>query len=86
MPEIGTERLKAGIFNSPGIRQIINNPHKFNSFIDSMSKGEGNTWMPFFLVISNYLYNQKAQNNAELVNNILINFIDLCCNISVKVH
>lgn len=40
----------------------------------------------FFLVVRNYLDNKKTQNNAELVNNILINLRDLGCNMNVKIH
>lgn len=42
MPGISTEKVKAGTFNDPGIRQLINDPDRFHSFVDSLSVGEGN--------------------------------------------
>lgn len=82
MPGLSTEKLKAGIFDGPQIRQLVNDP----GFVDSMSEGERRAWTSFVLVVRNFLGNHKAQNYAELVNNMLINFRDLGCNMSIKVH
>lgn len=77
MPGLSTEKLKAAIFNVPQIRQLIKNP----SFVDSMRKIEQSAWTSFF-----FLGNHKARDYAELINNMLINFRYLECNMSIKVH
>lgn len=82
MPGISTEKLKAGIFNGPQIRQFINDP----AFKDSMTEAELSAWTSFVLVIKNFLGNHKADNYVELVNNMLNNFRALGCNMSIKVH
>lgn len=56
MTGLSTEKLKAGIFDCPQIRQLINDP----GFVDSMSEDERSAWTSFILVVRNFLGNHKA--------------------------
>jgi hypothetical protein len=82
MHGLSMEKLKAGIFDGPQIRQLINDP----GFIGVMNQRELDAWSSFVLVVKNFLGNQKASNYKELVENMLENFKNLGCNMSLKVH
>ena len=73
---------EAGIFDGPQIRQLIRDPE----FENSMNEVELEAWKAFVLVVKNFLGNNKARNYTELVNNMLITFRNLGCNMSVKMH
>ena len=66
-PGLTIEKLKAGIFEGPQIRQLIRDPE----FENSMNKVELEPWKAFVLVVKNFLGKNKARNYAELVNNML---------------
>ena len=80
--ELTMEKLKAGIFGSSQIRQLIRDPE----FENSMNEVELEAWKAFVLVVKNFIGNNKARNYAELVNNMLTAFRNLGCNMSVKMH
>ena len=81
LPGLTMEKLKAGIFSGPQIRQLINDPH----FITSMNEIESCAWSSFALVVKNFLGNKKAD-YTQLVEDMLFHFNRLGCNMSVKVH
>ena len=81
-PGLTMEKLKAGIFNGPQIRQLIRDPE----FENSMNEVKLEAWKAFVLVVKNFLGNNKVRNYAELVNNMLTAFRNLGCNMSVKMH
>ena len=58
------EKLKAGIFDGPQIRQLIRDPE----FENSMNEVELEAWKAFVLVVKNFLGNNVAKNYTELVN------------------
>ena len=76
------EKLKAGIFDGPQIRQLIRDPE----FEISINEEELEAWKTFFLVVKNFVSNNEARNYTELVNNMLTAFRNLGCNMSVKIH
>ena len=76
------EKPKAGIFDGPQIRQLINDPY----FITSMNEIESCAWSSFVLDVKNFLGNKKADNYTQLVEDMLFHFNRLGCNMSVKVH
>ena len=81
-PGLTMEKLKAGIFDGPQIRQLIRDPE----FENSMNEVELEAWKALVLVVKNLLGNNKARNYAELVNNMLTAFRNLSCNMSVRIH
>ena len=76
------EKLKAGIFDGPEIRQLIRDLELENS----MNEVQLEAWKAFVLVVKNFLGNNKARNYAELINNMLTAFRNLGCNMSVKMQ
>jgi len=79
LPGLIMEKLKAGIFDGPQIRQLINDPH----FIASMNEIESCAWSSFVLVVKNFLGDKKADNYTQLVEDMLFHFNRLGCNMSV---
>jgi hypothetical protein len=62
LPGLTMEKPKAGIFDGPQIRQILNDPH----FITSLNEIESCAWSSFVLV-KNFLGNKKTDNCTRLV-------------------
>ena len=81
-PGMSMEKIKAGIFNGPQIRQLT----KDLQFAGHMTERELAAWTALVLVIKNFLGNYKASNYAELVSNMLSSFKNLGCHMSIKVH
>jgi len=77
MVGICLEKIKDSIFNCPQIRQLTKDP----KFVKSMNEKEIKAWMSFVLVMKKFLRNYKAENYVKIVNCMLDNFRDLCCNI-----
>lgn len=61
--------IKAGIFDGPQIRSLINN----NDFINHMTKVESEAWTSFVSVVKNFLGNHKAAEYSKIVAKILVN-------------
>ena len=76
------EKLKAGIFHGPQIRELIRDAE----FENTMNEVELQAWKAFVRVVKNFLGNKKARNYAELVTIMLTAFRNLGCNISIKMH
>ena len=81
-PTITEEKLKAGVFDGPQIRRLLNDP----AFISTMQSAKLDAWNAFAVVATNLLGNIKAENYRPLVGNLLPAFQMIGCNISVKVH
>ena len=81
-PTITEEKLKAGVFDGPQIRRLLNDP----AFISTMQSAKLDAWNAFAVVATNLLGNIKAENYRPLVGNLLQAFQMIGCNISVKVH
>lgn len=81
-PGLSTEKLKAGIFDGPQIRNLMNN----DDFINHMTQVELEAWTSFVSVVKNFLGNYKAKNYAEIVDKMLQNFEKLGTNMSIKLH
>ena len=79
---LSEEKLKAGIFNGPQIRKMIND----EDFIDSMLEEENDTQTAFADVVPNFLGNRKAENYEEMVRRLLRSYHQLGCNMSIKIH
>ena len=81
-PSLSTEKVKAGIFDGPQIRQLIKDKH----FENSMEANKQNAWKCFVLVVKNFLGSMKAENYKDLVSNMIDAFKDLECNMSINLH
>ena len=79
---MSNEKLKAGIFDGPQIRQLMRD----QKFCDSMNKVELASWLSFVEIFKNFLGIYRANNYKEIVNNTLENFRILEINMSIKVQ
>ena len=81
-PGLSMEKVKAGIFDGPQIRELMRD----QGFQSSMNDIEESAWSSFCTVAENFLGNNRATNYVELVENMLTSFYTLGCNMSIKVH
>ena len=81
-PSLSNDKLKAGIFGGPQIRQFIRD----QTFCDSMNEVELAAWLSFVEVVKNFRRNYRADNYKETVNNMLGNFRIVGINMGVKVN
>lgn len=51
-----------------------------------MNDLESLAWKSFVAVTQNFLGNHKADNYVQLVEEMLVRFRDLGCNMSIKIH
>ena len=66
-PGLSHEKLKAGIFDGPDIRKIIQD----ENFIHSMNPLEVDAWRGFIGVVQDFLGNMKAANFVQIVQSML---------------
>ena len=76
------EKLKAGIFDGPQIRKLMKDPN----FIASMTKKEFAAWISFIVVVKKFLGNNKANNDIQIVEDMLSKFQSLGAKMSIKIH
>lgn len=81
-PGVTMEKLKAGIFDGPQIRQLI----KDTEFENTMNTLESAAWRSFVQVVTNFLGNKKAANYSTLISSMIKNFQNLGCLMSIKMH
>lgn len=81
-PRLTIEKLKAGIFDGPQIRQLI----KDTEFQNSMNMLECAAWKSFVQVVNNFLGNTKAANHATLISSMLEAFQKLRRVMNLKMH
>ena len=76
------EKKKAAVFNGAQIRCLI----KDKEFVKTMNIKEKTAWLSFVVVVKNFFGNKKAENYADLVDEMLEAFCDLGCKMSIKLH
>ena len=75
-------KLKAGIFIGPQIREMMCD----SEFKNKLNQLELAAWEAFKLVVQNFLGNHRAENYAELVDNMLKAYRRMGCRMSLKIH
>ena len=81
-PAITEEKPKAGVFDGPQMRRLLNDL----VFFSTMQSAELDAWNAFAAVVTNFLGNTKAENYRLLVGNLVQAFQMFGCNMSVKVN
>ena len=76
------EKIKAGIFDGPQIRELI----KDTSFDDALNPAELSAWLPLMSVIANVLGNHRSSQYRKVVHEIMENFSQIGARKSVKMH
>jgi len=81
-PRLTFEKVKAGVFIGPQIRQLF----KDQQFETVLSDKEKAAWQSFEKVSNGFLGNFKAANFRELVQDLVDSYEQLGCNMSLKMH
>ena len=79
-PALSFEKIQAGVFDCPQIRQLM----KDNAFLNSMNKTERQAWLSFVSVVENFLGNTKTDDYRNIVETMLENYHKLSYNMSIK--
>ena len=81
-PRMSDAKVKEGVFVGPQIRDILRD-EQFDRLITG---DEQCAWKAFRLVTDNFLGNTKADNYKEIVEDLLVAYQKLGCNMSLKIH
>ncbi|GBP18527.1 hypothetical protein EVAR_12988_1 [Eumeta japonica] len=81
-PNISDAKIKEGIFVGPQIRNLLAD----EEFEQKLNPIEKSAWTCFRNVVRNFLGSHRAENYEELVNNLLVAYKDMGCNMSLKIH
>src|SRR5206468_12577224 len=81
-PKTSDAKLTAGIFIGPQIRELLHD----QMFTDALTAKEVAAWNSFRVIVENFLGNHKAENYAQLVDDMLDHYRKLRCRMSLKMH
>ncbi|UYV80826.1 hypothetical protein LAZ67_19001886 [Cordylochernes scorpioides] len=79
---ISNAKIKEGIFVGPQIRELLQDVN----FQNSLNEVEAAAWNSFRNVCKNFLGSVKVENYREIVNDLLLSYEALGCNMSLKIH
>ncbi|UYV74009.1 hypothetical protein LAZ67_11001809 [Cordylochernes scorpioides] len=79
---ISDAKIKEGIFVGPQIRELLQN----GNFRNSLNEVEAAAWNSFRNVCKNFLGSVKVENYRDIVNDLLLSYKALGCNMSLKIH
>ena len=81
-PGLSMEKMKAGIFDGPQIRKLIQD----QAITSNMTAVESAAWCSYVSVVQEFLGNTKASNYWYLVDVMLRNFQALGSRMGIKLH
>ena len=81
-PGLTIEKLKAGIFDEPQIRKLMDDAN----FCNFMNSAELSAWMAFTNAVKFFLKKIRAPNYKEIFETVLTSIHQLGTNISIKLH
>ncbi|UYV77691.1 hypothetical protein LAZ67_15001959 [Cordylochernes scorpioides] len=79
---ISEAKIKEGIFVGPQIREL----QQDGNFQNSLNEVEAEAWNSFRNVCKNFLGSVKVENYRDIVNDLLLSYKALGCNMSLKIH
>ncbi|UYV73269.1 hypothetical protein LAZ67_10002412 [Cordylochernes scorpioides] len=79
---ISEAKIKEGIFVGPQIREL----QQDGNFQNSLNEVEAAAWNSFRNVCTNFLGSVKFENYRDIVNDLLLSYKALGCNMSLKIH
>ncbi|UYV73527.1 K02A2.6-like [Cordylochernes scorpioides] len=79
---ISEAKIKEGIFVGPQIREL----QQDGNFQNSLNEIEAAAWNSFRNVCKNFLGSVKVENYRDIVNDLLLSYKALGCNMSLKIH
>ena len=81
-PDLTIEKLKAGIFDGPQIRKLMNDAN----FCNFINPAKLSAWTAFMNVVKFFLGKANAPNYKELVETLLTSLNQLGANMTIKLH
>lgn len=81
-PGLSDAKVKGGIFIGPQIRKIM----KDEEFLKKLTDIEKRAWESFISLCDNFLGNNKSENYIEVVEEFLMAYSVMGCNMSIKIH
>ncbi|UYV64531.1 hypothetical protein LAZ67_3001114 [Cordylochernes scorpioides] len=79
---ISEAKIKEGIFVGPQIREL----QQDGNFQNSLNEVEAAAWNSVRNVCKNFLGSVKVENYRDIVNDLLLSYKALGCNVSLKIH
>ncbi|UYV61239.1 hypothetical protein LAZ67_1004007 [Cordylochernes scorpioides] len=79
---ISDVKIKEGIFVAPQIRELLQD----GNFQNGLNEVEAAAWNSIRIVCKNFLGSVKVENYLDIVNNLLLSYKALGCNMSLKIH
>ncbi|UYV65187.1 hypothetical protein LAZ67_3003503 [Cordylochernes scorpioides] len=79
---ISEAKIKEGIFVGPQIREL----QQDGNFQNSLNEVEAEAWNSFRNVCKNFLGSVEVENYRDIVNDLLLSYKALGCNMSLKIH
>ncbi|UYV80607.1 hypothetical protein LAZ67_19000941 [Cordylochernes scorpioides] len=79
---ISEAKIKEGIFVGPQIREL----QQDGNFQNSLNEVEAAAWNSFRNVCKNFVGSVKVENYRDIVNDLLLSYKALGCNMSLKIH
>ncbi|UYV63053.1 hypothetical protein LAZ67_2002987 [Cordylochernes scorpioides] len=79
---ISDAKIKEGIFVGPQIRELLQD----GNFQNSLNEVEAAAWNSFRNVCKNFLGSVKVENYRDIVDDLLLSYKALGCNMSLKIH
>ncbi|UYV80917.1 hypothetical protein LAZ67_19002179 [Cordylochernes scorpioides] len=79
---ISDAKIKEGIFVGPQIRELLQDGH----FQNSLNEVEAAAWNSFRNVCKNFLGSVKVEKYRDIVNDLLLSYKALGCNMSLKIY
>ncbi|UYV80722.1 hypothetical protein LAZ67_19001537 [Cordylochernes scorpioides] len=79
---ISEAKIKEGIFVGPQIREL----QQDGNFQNSLNEVEAAAWNSFRNVRKNFLGSVRVENYRDIVNDLLLSYKALGCNMSLKIH
>jgi hypothetical protein len=81
-PALSEAKLNAGVFTGPDIRKLMLD----ETFHRMLNPKELRAWLAFKAVVSGFLGNNREDNYADLVRELLSAYQSLGCTMSIKIH
>lgn len=81
-PRLSEAKIREGVFVGPQIRKLLHD----DEFLCVLHGKEKAAWLAFKSVVDNFLGNNRSDNYNEIVENLLLKYKSLGCNMSLKIH
>jgi hypothetical protein len=81
-PRVSEAKLKAGVFDGPQIRELMQDAQ----FDKSLDRKEKKAWLSFKSIVKNFLGNHRSEEYEKVVEDLLSSFHALGARMSIKMH